>query len=64
MNLNVGQIADVLFEKTRSGGMISGFSGNYLRVEYPWQQGLAGDIKKVRIKGITPSGKMSIEIIN
>jgi len=64
MNLNVGQIADVLFEKTRSGGMISGFSGNYLRVEYPWQQGLAGEIKKVRIKGISPSGKMSIEIIN
>ncbi len=64
MNLNIGQIADVLFEKTRTRELISGFSGNYLRVEYPWQNGLAGEIKKVRMKGISPSGKMSIEIIN
>jgi len=64
MNLNIGQTADVLFEKTRSGGMISGFSGNYLRVEYPWQDGLAGEIKKVSMKGISLSGKMNIEIIN
>jgi threonylcarbamoyladenosine tRNA methylthiotransferase MtaB len=64
MNLNIGQIADVLFEKTRNREMISGFSGNYLRVEYPWQNGLAGEIIKVRMKGISPSGKMIIEIIN
>ncbi len=63
MNINIGETAEVLFEKTRRMGMISGFTGNYLRVEYPWQPGLAGEIKKVRMKEISPSGKMIIELI-
>jgi threonylcarbamoyladenosine tRNA methylthiotransferase MtaB len=53
----------VLFEKSRSNGMITGFTGNYLRVEYPWQFKLAGQIRKVTLKDISPSGRMSIEII-
>lgn len=61
--MNIGQITNVLFEKTCSEGSISGFTSNYIRVEYPWESKLAGQIKKARLKNITPSGKMSIEII-
>ncbi len=63
MKLNIGKTADVLFEKTRRHEMISGFTGNYLRVEYPWQSGLAGEIKKVRMTNISPSGKMIVELM-
>ncbi len=42
-----------LFEKTRIDGLITGFSSNYIRVEYPWQAGLAGQVKKVKLNGIS-----------
>ena len=61
---NTGQTAEVLFEKVRSNGMITGFTGNYIRVEYNWQAKLSGQILKVRLKGISPAGKMSIELID
>jgi threonylcarbamoyladenosine tRNA methylthiotransferase MtaB len=61
--LNIGQSTWVLFEKSRTEGFISGFSSNYLRVEYPWQTSLAGRIKKVKLTGISSSGRMSAELI-
>jgi threonylcarbamoyladenosine tRNA methylthiotransferase MtaB len=63
-NQNAGQTAEVLFEKIRSSGMITGYTGNYIRAEYPWQARLSGQIKKVRMKGISPTGKMSVELID
>ncbi|HUX59629.1 MAG TPA: tRNA (N(6)-L-threonylcarbamoyladenosine(37)-C(2))-methylthiotransferase MtaB [Bacteroidales bacterium] len=62
--LNIGQITNVLFEKTRNQGLISGFTSNYIRVEYPWQSVLAGNIKKVKLKTISLSGRMSVELID
>jgi len=64
MNQNTGHTADVLFEKTRGSGMITGFTGNYIRAEHPWQAKLAGQIRKVTMRGISPSGKMSVELID
>lgn len=61
--LNTGQVTNVLFESTRNEGLITGFTSNYIRVEYPWESNLAGKIKKVRLKNISSSGKMSIELI-
>jgi threonylcarbamoyladenosine tRNA methylthiotransferase MtaB len=61
--LNLGQITNVLFESTRSEGLITGFTSNYIRVEHPWESGLTGQIKKVRLDKISASGRMSIEII-
>jgi len=61
---NIGQVAEVLFEKVRSAGMITGLTGNYIRVEYPWQSNLAEKIRKVRLKDISPTGRMSIDIID
>lgn len=62
--LNTGQLSKVLFEKTWNEGMITGFTSNYIRVEYPWQTKLAGQIKKVKLTGISPSGKMNVELID
>jgi threonylcarbamoyladenosine tRNA methylthiotransferase MtaB len=60
---NTGQVTNVLFERTRSSGLISGFTPNYIRVEYPWQSDLAGRILRVQIKNMAQSGKMNIELI-
>jgi threonylcarbamoyladenosine tRNA methylthiotransferase MtaB len=61
--LNSGRIENVLFEKSRYNGMISGFTGNYIRVEYPWVLKLAGQIRKVRLTNISDSGRMNVELI-
>lgn len=63
LNLNIGNTEYVLFEKTRIGNMITGYTGNYIRVEHPWQTDLAGEIRKARLKGISPDNRMSIDII-
>jgi len=62
LKLNTGHSARVLFEKTRTRGMITGYTGNYIRVEYPWQSSLSGQIKEVLLKDISDDGIMRIEI--
>jgi threonylcarbamoyladenosine tRNA methylthiotransferase MtaB len=62
--MNIGQTTDVLFERTRSEGFITGFSSNYLRVEYPWQAKLAGVVKRVKIINISDTGRMAVELID
>jgi threonylcarbamoyladenosine tRNA methylthiotransferase MtaB len=64
MKLNIGKSSEVLFEKTRSEGLITGFTTNYIKVEHPWQPALISKIKKVELKSISQSGKMSIELID
>jgi threonylcarbamoyladenosine tRNA methylthiotransferase MtaB len=61
--LNSGKVSRVLFEHTRNEGFITGFTSNYIRVEYPWDPKLAGEIRKVRLKQVSPSGRMSVELI-
>ncbi|MBK9390639.1 MAG: tRNA (N(6)-L-threonylcarbamoyladenosine(37)-C(2))-methylthiotransferase MtaB [Bacteroidetes bacterium] len=60
---NIGTITDVLFERTRSEGFATGFSSNYIRVEYPWNAKLAGTIRKVELKNISETGRMSADLI-
>jgi threonylcarbamoyladenosine tRNA methylthiotransferase MtaB len=61
---NIGQVTDVLFERTHTGGLITGFTSNYIRVEYPWQSGLEGKTKQVKLKCISPGGRMRVELID
>jgi threonylcarbamoyladenosine tRNA methylthiotransferase MtaB len=61
---NTGMVNEVLFEHSRSEGMITGFTGNYLRVEYPWKSTLAGNVEKVLLTGISDSGRMNIQLVN
>jgi len=63
-NMNIGQITNVLFEKTRIEGIVSGFTANYIRVEHPWQPKLTGQIRKVKLTGISKKGRMSIILID
>jgi threonylcarbamoyladenosine tRNA methylthiotransferase MtaB len=63
LKINSGTLAAVLFEKARINGMITGYTGNYIRVEYPWQAGLAGKIRNVRLKDISDNNRMNIELI-
>jgi len=62
--INIGQITDVLFERSRSEGYITGFSSNYLRVEYPWHSKLAGTVRKVKMNSISETGRMTAELID
>lgn len=64
LELNISASQKVLFEMRRSEGLITGYTGNYIRVEYPWQQGLAGHIRKVRLQNILNDDKMGIELID
>jgi threonylcarbamoyladenosine tRNA methylthiotransferase MtaB len=61
--LNIGKISDILFENTRCEGTITGFTSNYIKAEHPWDSRLAGNIKKVKLTGISLSGKMHIELM-
>ena len=44
--LNIGQTTDVLFEHARIGGVISGFSSNYIKVEHPLESRVCRSGKK------------------
>jgi threonylcarbamoyladenosine tRNA methylthiotransferase MtaB len=61
---NIGQTAEILFEHNKREGMITGFTGNYIRSEYPWKASLAGKIKRARLTGISGSGRMAVELID
>jgi threonylcarbamoyladenosine tRNA methylthiotransferase MtaB len=61
--MNIGEVSEVLFEKTKSDGLVTGFTGNYLRVEHPWKSKLAGKVAKVRITGISDSGRLSVDLL-
>ena len=60
---NAGSEAEVLFENNRIGNLITGFTGNYIKVEYPWQSKMAGKIIKVRLLESGTDGNMTAELI-
>jgi threonylcarbamoyladenosine tRNA methylthiotransferase MtaB len=63
IRMNLGLTTKVLFEQVKSDGMISGFTPNYIRAWHPWKSTLAGSVKQVRLKEITVTGKMIVDII-
>jgi len=46
---NVGRQAKVLFESRERGGMMSGYTENYIRIERPYDADLIGQISEVQI---------------
>jgi threonylcarbamoyladenosine tRNA methylthiotransferase MtaB len=62
MKMNLGKTTDVLFEKSKKDGFISGFSSNYIKTRHSWQAGLAGTIRKVKMTEISDAGVMSVEL--
>ncbi|HBC78146.1 MAG TPA: tRNA (N(6)-L-threonylcarbamoyladenosine(37)-C(2))-methylthiotransferase MtaB [Bacteroidales bacterium] len=61
---NLNRSDEILFEHTRTDGLITGFTGNYIRAEYPWKSSLAGTIKTGRLTGISGTGRMTVELID
>jgi threonylcarbamoyladenosine tRNA methylthiotransferase MtaB len=62
-NRNIGNTAQVLFEKTKRDGLLTGFTGNYIRVVHPWQNKLTGVIMDVKLSGLSKNGDMNCEIL-
>lgn len=62
-NKYVGTTAPVLFESTMRGGMMSGFTGNYIKVKVPYQRSLINQIAQVELERIEPSGEICGRII-
>lgn len=60
---NISRTANVLFEKAQNEGVITGFTENYIRVESPWQNKMAGQVVKVKLTGIADSGNMTVEVL-
>jgi threonylcarbamoyladenosine tRNA methylthiotransferase MtaB len=61
---NRGREAMVLFEHSPVNSMIMGFTGNYIRAELPWNENLAGQIKRVILKDISSDGNMTAALIS
>ena len=55
---NMGTIHEVLFEEQKNGKIISGFTGNYIRVEAEFHVGMENRILQVKLENILPNGNV------
>lgn len=60
----LGKTVCVLFEGRADPQMMSGFTGNYIKVEVPWNKSLVNQICEVSLKHILPSGHVFGELIS
>jgi threonylcarbamoyladenosine tRNA methylthiotransferase MtaB len=58
-----GKVYDVLFEKRSTDGMLSGLTGNYVRILVPYRKDLPNTIKQVRLTTIRDYASMNGELI-
>jgi len=59
----VGKEADVLFESTIKGGMMFGYTGNYVRVKMPYRRDLINKIARVRLTSMDDNHDLNAEIV-
>jgi threonylcarbamoyladenosine tRNA methylthiotransferase MtaB len=62
--MNIGQVSKVLFERTRKNNMMSGFTGNYLKTDHPWDASLCGEIKSARLVDLYQNGNLKVELLD
>ncbi|MCD7962590.1 MAG: tRNA (N(6)-L-threonylcarbamoyladenosine(37)-C(2))-methylthiotransferase MtaB [Rikenellaceae bacterium] len=55
----IGQTAKVLLESTKKGGLMFGYSENYLKVQVPYTKGLINNIVNVRLENIDENGNIN-----
>jgi threonylcarbamoyladenosine tRNA methylthiotransferase MtaB len=58
----LGTVHDVLLEKRGPDGMVAGLTGNYIRVMIPWEKGLPGSIRQVRLTTLRDDASMNGEL--
>ena len=59
----VGNEMDVLFESTMRGGMMYGYTGNYIRVKAPYRRDLINRISRVKLVSIDEQHDVMAEIL-
>jgi len=59
----LGRQANVLFEKTEKGGLMHGYTENYIKVETPYNESLSGIIQSVKLSEISSNGDVTIEFL-
>jgi threonylcarbamoyladenosine tRNA methylthiotransferase MtaB len=60
---SAGTEAMVLFEHSKRAGLITGYTGSYIRVVHGWDSSLAGQIRKVKLISPVNDDQMNIELI-
>ncbi|MBO7219677.1 MAG: tRNA (N(6)-L-threonylcarbamoyladenosine(37)-C(2))-methylthiotransferase MtaB, partial [Alistipes sp.] len=58
-----GTTAEVLFESTMRGGMMTGFTSNYLKIKVPYDKRYINQIVKVCLLDIEPNTDILGEIV-
>lgn len=58
---NLGSVATVLFEQENTGGMIAGFTENYIRVTTPYEARLANSLQAVYLQSMNAAGLVTID---
>ncbi len=56
-----GHTCEVLFEKADGIDMVTGLTGNYIRVMTPWSDDLPGSVRRVRLTSVRTDGTMNCE---
>jgi threonylcarbamoyladenosine tRNA methylthiotransferase MtaB len=59
----LGTTAEVLFESTMRGGMMTGFTSNYLKVKVPYDRRYINQIVRVRLLSIEPNAEILGEVL-
>lgn len=55
---NIGSIRSVLLESTMKGGIMCGFTDNYIKVQMPYKRELVGQIVDVKLIGLAENGNV------
>ena len=59
----IGQEEQVLFESEENGGMMNGFTKNYVKVKVPFSPSLINETVKVKMINIDIDGQMRVELL-
>lgn len=62
-DMNIGRNENVLFESTRKGISMFGFTGNYIKAETSYRKDLVGKICSVKMVKVNSTGNMEVELI-
>jgi threonylcarbamoyladenosine tRNA methylthiotransferase MtaB len=60
---NLGKEAFVLFESKKDKGRMTGFTGNYIRVETAWEPSWTNTVQQVKLESIGEGGNVNIKPI-
>ena len=60
---HAGSEREVLFESENKDGYIAGFTDNYIKVRYPWDDSLANTLRQVRLSAPGTDGTMDCELL-